>query len=192
MINPDKIRLITRFEGRIPHMYLDTRGNVTVAVGQLLAKESQATELPFIDRQTSDPASDQQILTDFHSVRSAPIGRIASFYHSVTRLALTKADMDELLGRRLVEFEKNLRQDFSGFAGFPEPAQEALLDMIFNLGRAGLGRFVKLKAAVLASDWREAALESRRRGISDERNQAIRALFEKAAGIQGDGSQTGG
>ena len=37
-----------QYEGKIPHMYLDTKGLVTVGVGYLLATVVEAQKLPFI------------------------------------------------------------------------------------------------------------------------------------------------
>ena len=44
------VRDFDRFEGRIAHMYLDTKGLVTVGVGKMLRNEAAALKLPFVRR----------------------------------------------------------------------------------------------------------------------------------------------
>ena len=46
---------LKEFEGAIPYMYLDTGGNVTVGVGNLLASANDAKQLGFVRR--ADPAA---------------------------------------------------------------------------------------------------------------------------------------
>ena len=50
-------------------MYLDTRSNVTVGVGQLLATVAAAQELPFVQRDTAEAATPQDIEADFNAVK---------------------------------------------------------------------------------------------------------------------------
>ena len=47
------------------------------------------------------------------------------------------------------------------FTTFPGEVREVLVNMMFNLGRPRLGKFKKMKAALLAGDWKEAAIEGR-------------------------------
>ena len=47
------------------------------------------------------------------------------------------------------------------FNGFPAEVQEILVNMMFNMGRNRLSKFKKMNAALLESDWAEAAVEGR-------------------------------
>ena len=183
MINKDAVRkLLKEGEGTVSHMYLDTRANVTVGVGQLLETVDAAKQLSFVNRETGAAASEAEIEADFDAVVSQEAGRVAAAYKQYTHLDMSPDEIDALLDRRIDEFEAGLRKRFSGYDEYPEPAEEALLDMAFNLGLSGLvNKFPKLKSAAEARDWSTCAEECRRRGISDTRNQVTKELFEKAA-----------
>lgn len=49
----------------------------------------------------------------------------------------------------------------SHFESWPEEVQEILINMAFNLGRAGLGKFKKFQKALLQKNWKQAAIEGR-------------------------------
>ena len=48
---------------------------------------------------------------------------------------------------------------YSNFSYLPEEVQQIIANMMFNLGRPRLSRFHKMKKAVDARDWNEAALQ---------------------------------
>jgi GH24 family phage-related lysozyme (muramidase) len=79
------------------------------------------------------------------------------------------------------EFVPGLRQIFHGFDGYPNPAKQALVDMVYNLGVTGLKKFKKLIAAAEKGDWQEAANESHRASCREARNNWTRERFKKAA-----------
>ena len=47
------------------------------------------------------------------------------------------------------------------FDNFPSEVQEILVNMMFNLGRPKLSKFVKFNAALRKKDWKTAAIEGR-------------------------------
>ena len=55
--------------------------------------------------------------------------------------------------------------------------QEALLDLAYNLGPAGLMKRESLIAAARKGDWEVAATLGHRRQVSDERNREIAGRF---------------
>lgn len=166
-------------------MYLDTRGFVTVAVGQLLATVEDAQELAFVHRETGAPAAAAEIAQDYHSVKQQPAGKTASFYEPFTILDLPEHEIDGLLNQRIEDFEAGLRADFPDFGGYPEAARLGLMDMVFNLGNDGLvNKFPTFTQAARTHNWTICARECHRRGISDERNEMTAKLFEEAAAAQ--------
>ena len=82
--------------------------------------------------------------------------------------------------------ETQLQSVFANYTSFPGPAQEGLLDMMFNMGpnKFTADKWPSFFAAVNATppDWNTAAIQSHRTGVSDARNDAVRALFQQAAG----------
>lgn len=156
------------FEGIVPHLYLDTRGNVTCGVGFLIPSREA------LDRYDWRPDI-VTARTDYDLVRAAGPGRVASYYGKLCRATLTADTMR-------AHFDSHVRAVVTqlghwNIAGVPRPVRVALIDMAFNLGIGGLNKYQKLKAAIADQRWRDAAAECSRRGIQAARNQATRDLF---------------
>ncbi|MEE8300976.1 MAG: hypothetical protein V3S24_00920 [Candidatus Tectomicrobia bacterium] len=178
--------MIKTGEGCIPHMYLDTVGKVTVAVGQMMPTATDAETLTFVRRDTGASATAAEIRADFESVAQQTQGRIASSYKQFTQLDMPEQAIDILLDRRIDEFQVGLRRDYSDYDSYPEPAKLGMIDMAFNLGNQGLvSKFPTFTRAARAQDWRACANECRRNGISDTRNAETKQLFEAAATAAG-------
>lgn len=164
------------FEGSIPWMYLDTRGNVTVGVGLMLADAAAACKLPFVHG--SRPAAESEIVAEFMRIHAMPMGRPAVFYRREGELELAKEEIDSLLRTVLVGFEGELRAKIRGYDGFPDSVKLALLDMAYNLGPVGLLKgYPTLIAAIEAGNWTKAAANSFRHGPGAARNQWTRKML---------------
>ena len=174
--------IIKHGEGSIPHMYLDTVGKVTVAVGNMLPNAGAAQALVFVKRGTDERAAADEIKKDFDAVAAQPVGRIASSYRGFTALDMPERAIDELLDARIAGFEAGLCKDFPDYDSSPDAAKIGLMDMAFNLGNHGLvTKFPSFCRAARAKDWAGCERECNRRGISDARNDQTRALFREAA-----------
>jgi len=175
-------RKLEQYEGRVPHMYLDTAGHVTVGVGHLLATVADAERLPFIT-DSGTRATSLQIADDFRNVASEPLGYYAHHYRRVAKLTLSNAEIDRLTERHVDSFHRELRALYSKFDEFPSPARLALFDMIFNLGASRLrAQYPAMNRAIADLDWEKAAAESNRKPpISPIRNAYVRQLFQQAA-----------
>ncbi len=182
-------RLARDHEGRIRWMYLDHKGNVTVGLGHLLPHVEAAVALPFFERGTLTPASKAHIANAYRTVKSSQDlrGNRAEAFKNLTHIDLPESDIDALFRSDGAEFIGQLRRRFSSFDSFPEPAQLALLDRIFNLGNTGFPGFVKLIAAVKFRNWALAAAESgievTAAGVA-KRNEKIRKMFLQAAAME--------
>ena len=175
--------LIKSGEGSISHMYLDTRGFVTVGVGNMMRTAAEAQALAFVRRDNGNTASDEEISADFDAIKNRPYGQsyTARSFKEFTQLDLPEAEIDALLDRRLAGFEAGLREDFPGYDSYPDRARLGLIDMAFNLGNHGLvTKFPSFTAAARERNWAVCAEECRRRGISATRNEEVKKLFEEA------------
>lgn len=173
------------FEGRSRTMYLDPEGNVTAAVGLLIANAVAASKLPFVDVY-GKPATAQKIMADFTLVSLMKPGYLADYYMFPGASALTDASIDDLLRAKVVQFDADLRSDFPGYDSFPDGVKIALLDMEYNLGDAKLrGTYPHFDAAVDARDWLTAAAQCGR-DSSDQafnsRNSWTKLQFMDALG----------
>jgi GH24 family phage-related lysozyme (muramidase) len=169
-------------EGTIAWMYLDTRSFVTCATGEMVANAAAALKLPWRSQQTGDLAGASDVQADFQRVSQMAPGHEASFYRVDDSLILAAADMTALLSARVTGFEVNLRELFPEYDSFPDSAKLALIDMIYNLGAAGLGKdFPAFCDLVQQQRWQPAALECKRVGPSDARNDWTKQQFLAAS-----------
>ncbi len=175
---------LEEFEGFSAHMYLDTKGLVTVGFGHQIKDAHEAASLRFFDERTRALAAESDAADAYLQVKDAVglIGQPATAFKDLTHLELSKTDAASLAFKDVDEFIQELENGFVGFETFPEPAKRGLLDLIFNLGATTFfAQFEKLRNAVAYRNWRAVALESSRRGINQSRNNYVRDLFLKAA-----------
>jgi GH24 family phage-related lysozyme (muramidase) len=170
---------LKEFEGCVPWMYRDTVGKITVGVGLMLPDANSAKSLPFLRGQ--QPATPEEIAAEFARVDALPPGRASAFYKSATSLELSQQTIDARLTSVLQGFESDLRTQLPHYDTLPDCVKLALLDMIYNLGPAGLFKgFPHLIAAVQAGSWAQAAEHCIRRGPSAARNDWTRQQFLSA------------
>lgn len=163
---------LRRWEGCERHMYLDDRGFVTCGIGHLVRDHNAALGLPWVNEIDGELAAPSEIRTSFDVVKSATPGMDADWYAKLTRIRLGADDVTAIaLSRLSNEFLPGLRRLWHGFDDFPAPARVALVDMAWNLGVAGLGKFTRLRDACERGHWQVAAMECRRVTSREERNR---------------------
>lgn len=120
----DSLAHLEVFEGTVPWMYLDTKGFVTVGVGEMLANAAKAHTLAFVDP-TGQPSTQAAILAEFNRVSSLIPAKMAAFYRSPASPVLPHAAIDTLLLNHLVFFDGQLADRFAAYADFPDSANSA-------------------------------------------------------------------
>jgi GH24 family phage-related lysozyme (muramidase) len=177
----DSLAHLEIFEGTVPWMYLDTKGFVTVGVGELLANITKAQTLTFVDPD-GQPSTQDAILDEFNRVSGLVPAKVAAFYRSPASPVLPHAAINTLLMNHLNFFDGQLSTRFPQYASFPDPAKLGLLDMIYNLGQVGLFQhFPRFMTAVDRQDWLGVAANCHRAGPSQARNDWTRQQFLDAA-----------
>ena len=181
-------------EGRVPHMYLDKEGHVTVGVGHLLDTVDKALTIPFVLSadvprpsvvgQTPDTpprqATDAEIERDYQVVKALPKGQAAHFYAPATRVELTETTIESLFEED-IEIHRDVANNYFPLNQLPRAAQFALVDLAFQRGGPGLVReFVKLLDHLKRRDFKAAGSEVSVQG-GGKRNQRRKALMEQAA-----------
>jgi GH24 family phage-related lysozyme (muramidase) len=165
-------------EGCTTWLYCDSRGFVTIGIGNLVASPSACAKLPF-RRSSGKIASVDEKYGAWARVNDAfDKAKSAAYYRGLTNLRLTDAFVHALVAHRLeAEFIPGVTRLCPGFANFPLPARRALVDMAYNLGVGGLGMFPHMLAACNAGDWEMAAHQCHRSTCRDMRNAWTAQMF---------------
>lgn len=177
-ISQSMIDRTRKFEGSVAYMYLDTAGKVTVGTGHMLSSSSGAAKLKFTLINGGQTATSAQIKAEHALLLQQIVGKPASYYKKFRTMEMSTSDMDVLLKDDLGVSESDLESIFSNYRTFPVSAQEALIDMAFNLGKTKFLDFVDLIDSCSKSDWARSATECHRNGVSNQRNKEIKDLFE--------------
>lgn len=175
-------------EGVVPWMYLDVKGLVTVAIGNLIDPVRLALGIPF-QHPDGRPATADEIRGEWISVKNrvalAKQGHRAAEH--VTTLRLTDEGVQQVVSRTLATFEAELRRTYPEWDSWPADAQLATLAMAWACG-TGFGRtFKRLHTALLAQDWATASQQCQistkgNAGIVP-RNRAMKQLYFLAAAL---------
>ncbi|AOT10067.1 pesticin C-terminus-like muramidase [Pseudoalteromonas luteoviolacea] len=178
---------ICLYEGVIAHLYVDTRGNVTLGAGFHITDAKALSKLALREKATHKAASRAVKIQEFETIARLPAGQLASWYESHCKLYLPQQECVKLLEKKVAEFEGELCRLFSPKNGYipfhrmPPNVQLALLDMAYNLGTPNLSRaWPNLLHAIRTENWPQAAKECHRKHVSKARNNATERLFKQS------------
>jgi len=176
---------LEEYEGFIEHIYRDSKGLATVAVGHMMPNVQAAQQLTFYTAK-GGRATPAEIKVDYDAVMKQPANRLASFYKRFTVLKIKRTDADTLTNKHIDSFHKELKRIYLDFDKFPSDAKLALMDLIFNVGMTNLkNKWPTMNAAIKAKDWAKAAANSNRKApISAARNKYVKDLFIKASQVK--------
>lgn len=175
-------------EGRIPYMYQDIKGLVTVAVGNLIDTPADASALPFENRDTHVAATKDEIVVEWHMIKNAP--GLAQGGHraaeKIHTLVLSEAAMDEVIRRRFDINEARLANFYSSWATWPADARLGAHSIAWT-GSYFPNKWPNFNAAANVGDWATAADQSQLDKAGNpglvERNKANFQLFVNAAAV---------
>jgi GH24 family phage-related lysozyme (muramidase) len=171
---------ITKWEGSIPHMYVDTNGYVTVGIGFMIPNAGAAKGYNFVKRSDGKKASDKEKEEEWKKVKKLTKGKKASAYKAETTLDLPDSDIKKLLLEKIKSFESGIKGIYSDYDKYPDELKLALMDIAFNTGVDGLKKFSKMKKAIDEKRWTDAATESKRSKGRAERNKYVYDLIIEA------------
>ena len=160
-----------------------TNGVVSVGVRYRLPTVADALKLPFV-RFNAEPASEDEITSDYSRVYTMNPGSIPSAYRRMSSLLLPKPELDRLLVGSILHTADRYAAEFASFNDFTTSVRAALVDLAIFFG------FDELKAArpvlwhaIGKEDWKTAALESRRKHAHPQRNKWVRDSFLAAVPV---------
>ena len=195
---------IRREEEPIPHLYLDSKKNVTTGVGLHLPTVKDAQKIPFrYDSKDGRPATIAEIGAAYEKVKSFPYQNHTATHFNpegnrlFDRVFLDRETMERMFDNRLRTHAGELRTKFPNFEEMEAPARKALLDMHYNIGNARFSDYYydaqkgktvpgwpKLFDAINQRDWARAAGESHRKDVGEERNKQIHTWFMDADALR--------
>ncbi len=178
---------LRRHEGWVNHMYLDTKGNVTVGVGFLLPRPDVGF-YSWRHKKTKRTVPPPDAKAEWDYVSLLPHGQHikAQEFDEETEFELSNATIGFALTKKLLRLRDQLNENFQkvdiSFDQLPGSVQEAMFDMGWNLGAGFIkGDWPKLRAALTARNWEAAAEESHRASpIPETRNTEIYDLIKSA------------
>lgn len=178
-----------KYEGKFNHLYLDTKGKVTVGVGHLVANRV-AISIVTLYKKNKLPtqlATLSEKQAEYDTITKLPWGNRygAATFKPHTNLIMKDADINLLLDKHINSFYRELSNIYKKTNGYPDDfdklhknVQLALFDMIFNLGATKIiSSFPSFNKALKANDWKKAAIESNRPDVSPTRNQYVKLLL---------------
>lgn len=188
-------------EGYVPHMYADTRGNITVGAGLNLEANpwllglggdirgpalqfvlADDPENPLTDEEATTAIDADQVAVRAHYT-AAP-NSAADTYGPVTSLRVTQHSADRAEAFLINEAVRHLmgaqNSRYPEAERYPVSAQMGLVDLIFNVGRTAFKGYEKTRLASLYRDWRQVGVEQRD-GRNSTRADKVQQLFNAAA-----------
>lgn len=197
-------------EARIPYMYLDIKGLVTVGVGNLIDVErpsdtanlqkilDELVKLPFIHKKTQRDAgkraSAAEILAEWKKVKNeqalATRRDGVQQFANITALELPSETIETLALKKADAMERELKRDtaFLRFDQWPADGQLGLLSMAWALGAPKIkASWPRFKAACREEDFDGALKHCEISTVGNpgvaKRNTENRRLFKNAATV---------
>jgi GH24 family phage-related lysozyme (muramidase) len=186
---------IKKHEGEVAFMYLDTKGLVTVGIGNLIDPMSLAVGLPFqfkADNRAQvaagKAASRAEIEAEWKALKNHPkkeqfITGGHRLCASETDLELSGAGRQQLFRSKSTANEQQLKGFFPDFDLWPADAQLGLMAMGWGLGAGFPAKWPKFSAACKKRDFDAAAADCNISTWRAERNAASRRFFGNAAHV---------
>lgn len=186
------LRINEQWEGLVYHFYLDILGLVTIGCGNLLEAHDRPTaEIFALEMWTKAgaPATRNEIEEDWHRVNDA--GWLAQAGHlaaaKIAQLHTSRVQVEILVMRKLLAFERTVVSQFPEFPLWPADAQFGILSMAWAAGPHIFQGFPKFSHACREREFSVAAAECRLDDSENPglhpRNVANRTMFINAAQV---------
>jgi len=182
---------LVAWEGEIPHLYLDSKGYMTIGIGTCLVSKDRAKDpartlkLPLRKvaedkfAEDSDPLADDELKrTVFGKIVAMAPKMQAASYLTQPRLAMKRDDVHAMVNAFLDEKAwPAIKRNFPTHKDFPKCALRAMIEILYNCGPGFLDagtpdappKAPKMRAAILATDWKSAAKEVPVKGRAERR-----------------------
>jgi GH24 family phage-related lysozyme (muramidase) len=173
------------FEGVVPWMYLDTKGLVTVANGNLIDPIGLARGLEMRHVSTGQLATQSEVDAEWRAVKANVAGAKNGhrWIRKFTRLEMSSEGMEALARKAAESFASACRVQFAEWDSWPADAQLATLSLCYALGPGQLFRvFRSFVNAAKNQDWKSCMVHGQIKPVPGivERNVAMQICFSNA------------
>lgn len=155
---------VLKFEGFKQHFYLDSKGILTIGIGQNVSDFNDFEKLNIMDKRTGNTLTINQ-KHELYSKIMQEVSENTFKEKNHSNLEISKNDIYNQFNTMLEKSYKELEQKMAKFNDFPTPVKQALIDMQFNMGNKKFStkNWPKLFEAINNHDWQTAAKEARQR-----------------------------
>ncbi len=172
---------IKQHEGIKSNLYLDSKGILTIGIGNNVSKLANFMELNLTDIKDGHTLTAAEKESLFSQIMS-DVNSKTFHEKNYSQYHVAASEIENKFNHQLEQSYRELERKIEGFQTLPIPAQQALLDMQFNMGNTAFqpsARTVrghlylgwpKLFDAINRHDWASAAQESRRKDVQSSRN----------------------
>lgn len=179
IITQDFKENVLRFEGIKQNFYLDSKGILTVGIGQNVNDFYAFSKLHILDKQTGNMLNAYQKEKLYYQIMQDISG--GNFKEkSYANLEISKTDIYNQFERNLFQSYTELTHKISDFDKLPVYVQQALVDMQFNMGNRNFSekKWPNLFQAIKKHDWHKAAVEaSQRKDVQKDRRNWTYNMF---------------
>jgi hypothetical protein len=175
----------TKFEGRVPFMYLDVKGLVTTGIGNLIDSVAAAQALAWKNPDGS-LCTPQQVADAWNAVKARQDMKLAGggAFGPLTTIRLDDAAIDSLVASKMLDNEGYLLAHYPNFGKWPADAQLGLHSMAWAMGPNFVMPKFQVAVNSVRPDFKTAATESKMSETGNPglipRNAADFVLFSNA------------
>ena len=179
VLTKDLKQEILKFEGLKLNFYLDSKGILTVGIGQNVSNFDEFKNLNIKDKQTGNVLNNFQ-KSELYSQIMQDVSNNTFEEKNYSDLEISKNDIYNQFNTMLEKSYTELEQKIENFNKFPISVKQALVDMQFNMGNKKFSKdtWPKLFKAIDNRDWQAAAKEaSQRKDVQKSRREWTYKMF---------------
>lgn len=191
---PEMEKEIKALEGVPLYGYADTKGNVTIGAGTMIAKREDMLKLHLNDPETGMEATDERKMEEYDKIietrdklgkkgpENRPYNYIAEKYKRKDSLTINEEEMNKKVSDHLKKDLEQVKEKFKDFLSYPYNVKKVLLDMQYNMGNKfhdgseenkkniGGDGWPNFFRAIKERKWVEASEQCTSNQIGDDRN----------------------
>ncbi len=168
---------IIGFEGNVPHIYLDTKGNITSGVGYNVDNKDIFMNIPwknqnrFATQEEKETAYNKFMELKREKKYGKNVG--AGAFKKYSPLTMDEDMCTNAMDKHVQKAVEYLDKRYPWFRNLSPERQAAIIDIHYNTGKFTKDEFPKFIEAAERNDFAEMAKQSHRKDIQKKRNDTI-------------------